>query len=707
MLIIKKNLVKNLIVINTSLSLILSLGGLSAAERPSGSVGINTDEAANNTALENKNVTSEDDLLAAVSVENNATPYVETLVITGTRTAKLLSDSPVSVDVIERDTLKLVTQGTLAQALEFIPSVVLERSVKDGYTVKMRGYGSKHIAVLLNGQPLISPANGAVDLDQISAHNIERIEVIKGAASVLYGSSAMGGVINIITTEDVEPVTQIRTEIGIYDANDEVSVDNLLHTTTLSNIGRMDDWQHQISLQHVSDPGFDLTPADVQQDSGELTKNFAKAAISKSFSVVDFSLSYDFLNESKNKITAKVPGQSNLIYYVSDVEQHQLGAGLSAFDNHWHLKSRFISHDETSGRSNSIRDAQITLGQLEGLYSLQHGKVRPQFDSEYGGEVVFGFATNFDKLDQVKPADNSIEVANESRSSVELYSQYNFIKSDHQYLLGIRSQYDSDFGMHTALRLSAMFDVEVAGLPLKVRGGYGQGYRVPDLKERYYVFDHSNLGYKVLGNEDLKPEQSDSYNLSVDYTGAVFNRSADLQLSFDLHYSETKDLIATREDAQMSQAQNLSISQYKNIEKSTIEGFDISAELRFLNWNSQLNYSYVDAVDQSGKRLEARPRHQVKANIGYDLHSLDVQTLLYAVYQADEVTPDDYVDAAVDGFTTLNFSLNHTITSNLQWHLSLLNLTDEHRDNQLIDLGYFDPRPVSSRTIKVGVNYQF
>lgn len=707
MFIAKKNLVLDLIVVNTILSLFLSVEAYASVRLSLVSPVNISNQSTTEKPTENTKVTPEHQLFAAVTVENKATPYVETLVITGTRTAKLLSNSPVSVDVIERDTLKLVTQGTLAQALEFIPSVVLERSVKDGHTVKMRGYGSKHIAVLLNGQPLISPANGAVDLDQISAHNIERIEIIKGAASVLYGSSAMGGVINIITSNDVEPITQIRTEIGVYDANKDVNVDTLLHTTTLSNIGHLADWQHQLSLQHVSDPGFDLTPNDVQQDSGELTKNFAKAAISKSFSTVDLSLSYDFLNESKNKITSKVPGQSNLIYYISDVEQHQLGAGLSAIDDHWHVNSRFISHEETSGRSNSLRDAKITLGQLEGLYSIQHGVLRPQRDGELGGEVVFGFTTNLDTLNQVKPADNTIEIANESRSSIEFYSQYNLIKSAHQYLLGIRSQYDSDFGMHTALRLSAMFDVEIAGVPLKVRGGYGQGYRVPDLKERFYVFDHSNLGYKVLGNEALEPEQSDSYNLSVDYTSAVFNRSADLQLSLDVHHSKTKDLIATQENSQLSQEQNLSISQYKNIDKSTIEGFDVSAELRFLNWNSHLNYSYVEAVDQTGNRLEARPRHQIKANIGYDLQSIDIQTLLYAVYQADEATPIGYVDAAVDGFTTLNFSLNHTISSQLQWHVSLLNLTNEHRDNTLIAQGYFDPRPVSSRTIKIGINYQF
>lgn len=650
-----------------------------------------------------------------ISAENRALPNnntqhenpIETLVVTGTRTAKLLSDSPVSVDVIESDKINMLTQGTLAQALEFIPSVVVERSVKDGYTVKMRGYGSKHVAVLINGQSLIAPANGAVDLDQISAHNIERIEIIKGAASVLYGSAAMGGVINIITKKDVAPQTQLRTEIGFNDSEYSDVAENILHTTSLIHQGHTGQWQHQLSLQHIFDSGFDLDTSDVLEDAGELTKNFLKLGGTKNVGAFDIALNYDFLDESKRKITSVVPGQSELIYYISEVSQHQFGANLTAIDNQWHLKSRLIKHDETSGRTNSLRDATITLAQMEAQYSFQHGNIYPKSTDRFGGEFVFGLATHVDQLDQVKPADASIEVNDKSRHSIEGYGQYNLVQSTHQFLIGIRNQYDSDFGDHTALRLSYMTDLDWFDDPITLRTGFGQGYRVPDLKERYYVFDHSNLGYMVLGNEALNPEQSNAYNLGLDWSTSVFKRAADVNLSFEMHRAVTTDLITTVEDQALSEAMDLIISQYKNINEATISGFDLSADINMLHWSTQLHYSYIDAVDEYDQRLEAKPRHQLKAHVAYDFDDYDLRTMFYAVYQADEKTPIGYTSAAVDSFTTYNLTLNQKINKQLKLHFSIQNLTNVHRDNHLLGQAIFDPRPISTRTFRLGLNYQF
>jgi len=140
----------------------------------------------------------------------------EEMVVTGTRTPKTLIDSPVKIDVVSGVQLRKVSQSTLGRALNFMPGVVAKRSEKDGYTVYLQGYSANRVLILLNGQPLITPTGSEVDLDQISVADIERVEILRGAGSVLYGSSAMGGVINIITSKTFDKSLSLNSQLYSY-----------------------------------------------------------------------------------------------------------------------------------------------------------------------------------------------------------------------------------------------------------------------------------------------------------------------------------------------------------------------------------------------------------------------------------------------------------------------------------------------------------
>lgn len=100
---------------------------------------------------------------------------LERVVITGTRTPKLLASSPVKVDVVDKEDIARLSKGTLRQVLEVMPGVVVRRSQKDGYNVQLNGFNGDHVLVLINGQPFISPTGSSVDLDQISVANIKQL----------------------------------------------------------------------------------------------------------------------------------------------------------------------------------------------------------------------------------------------------------------------------------------------------------------------------------------------------------------------------------------------------------------------------------------------------------------------------------------------------------------------------------------------------
>lgn len=623
----------------------------------------------------------------------------ERIVVTGTRTAKLLSDSPVLVDVIDGKTIAKISHGTLAQALNYIPGVVVKRSVKDGYNIQMQGFDGDHVLILIDGQPVVSPTGSSADLDQIPASNIAQIEVIRGAASVMYGSSAMGGVINIITHKTDEPMLKLDYDVSQYQGN---TIDNgdLNHTIKLHAVESFSGWRTQLNALIIDDKGYDYDSTTISQDAASVEKKFITLSTNKAHEHIATSIKYQWLSDNKLRDSSAIPGQSEIIYYQTDVEQQQIELGLKSTHNSkspWQLNARYINHQETSGQSNSLRDTSIVLAEINGQKVFQFNNI----------ELVTGGVIHADKLDQDKPKENVIEINNESRESLEAFVQGNWVKSDYQVLAGMRSQYDSDFGWHSAFRLSTMTNFTLGEGELQWRAGMGQSYRVPNLKERFYVFDHSALGYMVLGNQELEPETAESISSSLTFNISLTDNFVDLRSDISVHYSQTEDLIDSIIDIEKSAETGLSIYQYQNISSAKIHGFDISTALIFSQWKTQLNYSYLTSKDENNQRLLARPRHQVKFNLSYDIESYDIELIAYAVYQAEEAVPDNYKSVDKNQYTTVNFILNQTLTETLSWRISADNIFDEHKNPSANSQNTFDIRPVSSRTISAGISYQF
>ncbi|WP_343847170.1 TonB-dependent receptor [Bowmanella denitrificans] len=638
-------------------------------------------------------------LLAVTLVPNalaNEIQQVERLVVSGTRTPKLLNNSPVAVDVVSGELLQQVSRGTLAQALNFLPGVVVKRSVKDGYNVMMQGFDSDHVLILLDGQPLISPSGSSVDLDQISADEIEQIEIVKGAGSVLYGSSAMGGVINIISRQDKGNSLSSEYQVSRYLGN-EVDGDTLGHLYKLRGSAKVAQWQAKLSLQKIDDPGFDYEPASIAQTSASLDKHFARFELARNLDGLRLGYKLQYFEEEKLKDRFKVPGQDSVVYYLSDVEQWQQDVLVSQ-QHDWQLKGRYIKHNETSGDSNGLRETDISLAELDAqkVWMLD------------GMEVVGGVIWHTDTLDQSKLTDGLVEVADKDRQSLEAYSQINWMLDKVDWLAGLRVQHDTDFGWHSALRASGMYKyIDTAQNTWQWRAGLGQSYRVPTLKERFYVFDHSNLGYMVLGNENLNPETALSANAGLTLTVPVMDDSHDLQFEIAGHYTRTDDFINTIRDAAASAELGLDVSRYANVAESTIAGLDLSAELTLDNWRYQLSYAYLHTENEQGEPLTGRPKHQLKFNLGWSYPAWQLDSLFYAVYEAGEQAGQDYQGILKDDWLSLNLSLSQHLSQSLSWRLAVDNLLDEHRDASADAAGLFDVRPISSRRLTLGVNYQF
>ncbi|HIB77477.1 MAG TPA: TonB-dependent receptor, partial [Flavobacteriales bacterium] len=301
----------------------------------------------------------------------------ERIVVTGTRTAKLLSDSPVLVDVIDGDTIAKISHGTLAQALNYIPGVVVKRSVKDGYNIQMQGFDGDHVLILIDGQPVISPTGSSADLDQIPASNIAQIEVIRGAASVMYGSSAMGGVINIITHKTDGAALKLDYDVSQYQDN-TIGNGDLNHTVKIHAVDSFSGWRTQLNALIIDDNGYDYDNATVSQDAASVEKKFITLTTSKAHEDVATSFKYQWLTDKKLRDSSAIPGQNDVIYYQTDVDQQQVELSLKSTNNPkapWQFNARYINHQETSGQSNSLRDTNIVLSEINGQKVFQFNNI--------------------------------------------------------------------------------------------------------------------------------------------------------------------------------------------------------------------------------------------------------------------------------------------------------------------------------------------
>ncbi|HEY7772509.1 MAG TPA: TonB-dependent receptor, partial [Marinagarivorans sp.] len=621
----------------------------------------------------------------------------ETIVVSGTRTPKTLEDSPVPIDIISAEDLHLVTTGTLANALEFIPGVVISRSIgKEGYNVMMQGFDSDRVLVLVDGLPLISPTGESVDLDQISANDIERIEVVRGAASVLYGSSAMGGVINIFTKQYTDNGLRLLGTVGHY-GDYALEDNNTLEDYVATGYKQLGRWNVKLTAQLLDRPGFKYDSEAVADDSASVEKQFLNAQIRTQLPHFRISYQPQYFEEDKLKVTGLnerfefYPNYPKT-YYTSRVRQSQHDLSLFGKKS-WQLKARTNLHKEASGYDGAIRDTRIENNHIDGQNIWQLS----------WGEVVAGVKLGHQSLYQIKQHSGEIEV-DASRNNRELFGQGDFDAAKNWNLVvGFRAQNDSDFGNHTALRLNSLWSPNAAAqYNFQWRTSLGEGYRVPSLKERYYVFDHSALGYVVKGNPDLKPETSLSFNNSLSVDLPIADKHLDIELS--THVSNVDNLIETVHNAAKDYEgsdSKVEYNEYTNHEKARLSGVDFSLG-QSGKWRWQINYSYLDAINKiTDERIPERPRHQFKANIWVPV-SHNQKLLIYGTYEADSYDPRVTIK---DNYTLINARWDWNINDFFKWKIGIDNIGNTHAAANWNRVTEFDMRPVSSCYIFTTLEY--
>ena len=560
------------------------------------------------------------------------------VVVTGTGTPHHLKGAPVQTELIDSKLVENIASANFTDLMSSIsPSFDFSPGTM-GPFMQLNGLGNDYILVMIDGKRAYGDVGGQNDLNRINPDDIERIEVVKGASSALYGSEAIAGVINIITKKPANKINIVNnSRIG---ANDEW----IQHNGLDLNFGRLSS---STSFDRKKTDGWQLSK--YQTDGNNLVETDAMAQNPSKDYTVDQKFSYDL----SRKLNVYIQGSK----YERDV-QRPLTVGkngyfykdfsYSAGGKYLLNKTDYIQADWNSDRfkyyfkynqesgAHTAGDKELQTNQLRDALNLKGVfRLSKMHLLSVGGEYVNEELESEGRLAGTKADAYTLAVYAQDEMKV--------IK-DISVVAGARYVNHKEFGSAFTPKVSALYKLR----DFNFRGTYARGFKAPTLKELYYHYDKEVRGshYLYLGNPDLDPQTSNYYALSAEY---IING-----LSFSLtgYRNDVNDLIdyKTVETSEEDAANGVKTTrEHYNVAKARTKGIDFlfNASLG-AGFSVGGGYSYVDAKNKTEDiRLEGVAKNHGNIRLGY-LHNwkkYQVNVTLTGRFQDKKFYDDKYGNA--------------------------------------------------------------
>jgi outer membrane receptor for ferrienterochelin and colicins len=519
---------------------------------------------------------------------------MDEVVVTGTKTEQRLKDTPVITEVITRSEIEATGAENIGEVLEHRVGIVVDRDAH-GDGVQLQGLDSDYILILLDGEPQVGRIAGKLDLARITVENVERIEVVKGASSALFGSAAMGGVINVITRKASSPfAAQFTNNFETHNTIDSRSTVEL----------KRDKFNALLTLAANRRNPIDLDESDLTTtiDGYQNWTHSTRAEYqltSKStllFSGQYLSQKQEGISETEDVVFDRLGDIGNFSGSVGT--GYQLGSRSKLTGKIYTARYR----DESTVID---RDTSLTESSNVTVQDLIKGEA--QFDTALGSknQLTVGAELIFENLESQRITGGEKDVTTDS---VFFQNEFRPI-ANLALVLGGRLDYHSEFGTHFSPKLSGLYHVT---RDVTIRTSFGQGFRAPDFKDLYLDFSNSTSGYQVLGNPDLQPESSGSWNLGVEYQfkSALLGR-------VHLYRNNLKNLIEAKRIG--TSVLGGSKFQYFNVSEAFTEGVEVELSTRSIGgFAATIGYAYLNGKDkETGLTLLNRSKHSGNLKLAY------------------------------------------------------------------------------------------
>ncbi|MDD9946299.1 MAG: TonB-dependent receptor [Myxococcales bacterium] len=610
---------------------------------------------------------------------------VDEVVVTGSRTERPLAEAPVATEVISREQIERTGAETVADLLEEQHGLYVQRTYS-GSGVQLQGLSPDYTLLLIDGQRITGRIGGVNDLGRMPLHDVERVELVRGAGSALYGSDAIGGVVNIITRRTRRPL-----ELGARAAYGNLE---LVDAGAFGGI-RRGPVSSRMSAGYRRGDGFDLEPQDVATNGNAFDQvelgNQTEYALSQSDTL---TLSADYLFRDQSGID--VAGSGAIFDRQNRTEQlglrlsPELRLGTTRLRT-WAGYSLFRDQFQQDQRgSNALDQTQDTREQL-----LQGGG---QVDLLLGGShlVSVGLEGLYEHLRSERLNRGTGE---RTRGALFVQDEWAIIQEVPRLVLvpGARIDVDSQFGVAPTPRIALRFDPNE---DLVIRAAYGLGFRAPDFRELYLLFQNPSAGYQVDGNTDLDPERSRSATVSFEYRPI-----ACLWLSASAYRNDLSDMILTDQVGDGG-AGGPTRYQYVNVSSAHTQGIDLGARMKPVRGVSvELGYSLLGTHDDGNDRpLPGRPTHRGTTTLRYRFELMRFEAMVRAAvvgqrpFFRDEDRDGDDERTNADPYATLDARVEQGIGE----HVAVFVLGEN-----LLDAGHPEFLAIQPRTVMGGMEAHY
>ncbi len=646
------------------------------------------------------------------------------VVVTATRTENDVKKVPASTQVITQEDIKRGGATSVRNALSMYANIFQKSKVRGGgHDIIIRGMETKHSLVMVNGRRISNEAdaNGlgnAMSLDRININDVEKIEIVRGPSSALYGSEAMGGVLNIITKPSKEQTLLTGLEHTSEDTshwwhadtgrigNFSMTLDarfNKINRSMLDTATESDPYgtaqTYNASLNYyVNDHSYvnaymDYYSQHLKTDMGTpamkpitLTTSSGKMSLSgqamlegtgsKAFKQKNYGISW---NGKTDKNDWQIQAYMSKFNWSTTSSTKVLGsippAGMEGMFNYLLQKKNTydFNHDEHN------------MWAIEGRDSLRvNDHHRVTFGAEYVKDKVAGtgLGSNGDGVHSITENGKTKSSSEKTLSSYAAYLQDEIEYGKWFIVPAIRYDHHSAYGSHTSPKIGVTYN---ATDHFRIKANYGDGFKAPSVSQLYYDLD-MEMGrgnwVHLTGNPNLKPEKSKSWDLGVE---AEFGKGYGSLTYFD---NDVDNLIASIPKGKDSNGHKL--HRYENVNKARIKGLENTLGYRF---NDTLEFkvtsTLLDAKDTSaGKDLTQRARLSQIYQLIYDDHrdtgwsavlwnQLDYKFVTGKAWEGGESVKKSY--------SLTNFSLTRKVNKDTRVYGSVQNIFDKKDEDCDLD----------------------
>ena len=597
------------------------------------------------------------------------------VVVTGSGHHQRLKSTATPVHVLSSQEIREQGITTFDGALtRMMPQASMAPSSM-GTFLRLNGLGNKYILILVNGQKLSGDISNNVDLNRINMARVKRIEVLDGAASSLYGSDAIAGVINIITDQPTQQLVSVTSDTRVSGHG------QLTENVTLDIF--KDGFGSYTSFSHDRADSYQTTDLEYVKGSDDQTqKTIAPLFTGYRSNIVGQKFTYTpsrhlALNagfDYSYKITDRPETREN-ITGGTDYEMRYKGlrwnlGGIYKFTSRNSLQADFTVDRFRYGKEYDMATKDYQIGDYvqSKKQRMMEGQLKAILGLTTHSTTIFGADWRKDYLDATS---GNID---QSAYTLAAYAQHEMLLfKDFTATLGLRYTHHETFNNHLTPKATLMY----APGNIRLRATYSAGFRAPGLDELYYHYFSVNRGKAQIsfGNQDLKPEKSHYFSLNAEYRNEMIavsvtgflNRINDMVVKENVKVDEASLAMLRREFPEMTDDQAGKLEQYalyKNSDKGDVKGMQLNVSANiFQGFNLSVNYVYTYARTKSGEEwtvLERSMRHAatIAANYHHVWGRYGLNINLNGRLQSKTYYTGNYEDAP--GFGVWNLHTTHS-----------------------------------------------